>query len=105
MVQGVGYGANSLLFAAFLRLNLTDGEKEEEAGCQERRQVGRRRHFDVCEGTGLLAAPLRELLWEKDDLAEANRCYRPHDASGSFFILSVLIGLHRVGLNKMFPID
>ena len=39
----------------------------------------------------------------KDDLAEANRCYRTHDASGSF--LSVLIGSHMVGLENYHPRD
>ena len=87
MVQGVGDGPNSLLSAAFLGLNLTDGEEEED-GCQERREVGGRRHFNVCQGTGLLGALPRGLLWEKGDLAEANRCYRTHDASGSFLISS-----------------
>ena len=85
LVQGVGDGSNSLLFATFVRLNLTDGEEEED-GCQERRQVGGRIHFNVFEGTGLLGAMLRGLLWEKDDLAEVNRCYRPHDASSYFMI-------------------
>ena len=40
--------------------------------------------MSVREGTGLLGALPGGLLWEKDDLAEANRCYRTHDASGSF---------------------
>ena len=84
-VQGVGDGPNSLLFATFLGLNLTDGEEEED-GCQDRKEVGGRRHFNVCQGTGLLGALPGGLLWEKDDLAEANRCYRTHDASGSFLI-------------------
>ena len=83
-VQGVQGRSNSLLFATFPRLNLTDGEEEED-GCQERREVGGRRHFNVCEGTGLLGALPGGLLWEKDDLAEANRCYRTHDASSSVF--------------------
>ena len=42
--------------------------------------------MSVREGTGLLGALPGGLLWEKDDLAEANRCYRTHDASGSFLI-------------------
>ena len=42
--------------------------------------------MSVREGTGLLVALPGGLLWEKDDLAEANRCYRTHDASGSFLI-------------------
>ena len=39
------------------------------------------------------------------DLAKANRCYPHHDGIGAFllfFFWSILIGLHRVGLNERF---
>ena len=77
MVQGVGGGANLLLFATFLRLHHPNGETEEE-DCQEQRQIGGRRHFEACETVGCsVETVLRRVFWEKGGLAKAKQVPTP----------------------------